>query len=243
MLQPWFQPRRARPKAAVDFPLPSPVWTISSGRLRRCRVLSPSSGTTSGCPWGMLASPGVVVDGVGQRPAGAASRVVRGRARSRGGRRCRGRARRPAGRARGCRGARGGTARGRTTPSRHRGPRRWRRARGSGWRGPSRRDRCRRSCAGRGRGCRRAVWSWVTTTPIDDSQMPSTLIRSKVLRRSAGSDAAKCPARWRRGRGTPDASRGRARRRSPRAGSCPTLGARCAASRIRAARRRRPARR
>ncbi len=52
--QPWFQLRMARPNAAVDFPLPSPVCTISSGRLRRWRVVSPSSGTTSGCPLGMV---------------------------------------------------------------------------------------------------------------------------------------------------------------------------------------------
>ncbi len=51
--QPWFQPRRASPKAAVDFPLPSPVWMISSGRLRRCRVVSPSAGTWSGWPSGI----------------------------------------------------------------------------------------------------------------------------------------------------------------------------------------------
>ena len=43
--QPWFHPRKARPNAAVDFPLPSPVCTMSSGRLRRWRVVSPSSGT------------------------------------------------------------------------------------------------------------------------------------------------------------------------------------------------------
>ncbi|AXT83748.1 hypothetical protein C6I20_00025 [Aeromicrobium sp. A1-2] len=28
--------------------LPLPVWTITSGRLRRCRVVRPSSGTVSG---------------------------------------------------------------------------------------------------------------------------------------------------------------------------------------------------
>src|SRR5215210_3880816 len=41
------------PNAAVDLPFISPVWTASSGRLRRCRVLSPSSGTTSTLPWGI----------------------------------------------------------------------------------------------------------------------------------------------------------------------------------------------
>jgi len=35
----------AMPKAAVDFPFISPVWTASSGRLRRWRVVNPSSGT------------------------------------------------------------------------------------------------------------------------------------------------------------------------------------------------------
>lgn len=33
--QPWFQARSASPKAAVDLPLPGPVWTNTSGRLRR----------------------------------------------------------------------------------------------------------------------------------------------------------------------------------------------------------------
>ena len=42
---------RARPKAAVDLPLPTPPWTTTSGRLRRCRVVSPSSGVTGVCPW------------------------------------------------------------------------------------------------------------------------------------------------------------------------------------------------
>src|SRR6185503_11262265 len=51
--QPWFQPRRARPNAAVDLPFISPVWTISSGRLRRWRVVSPSSGTLVTWPCGM----------------------------------------------------------------------------------------------------------------------------------------------------------------------------------------------
>ena len=51
--QPWFQPRSASPNAAVDFPLPSPVWMINNGRLRRCRVVSPSSGTCSGWPSGI----------------------------------------------------------------------------------------------------------------------------------------------------------------------------------------------
>ena len=46
--QPWVQPRSASPNAAVDFPLPSPVWMINNGRLRRCRVVSPSAGTCSG---------------------------------------------------------------------------------------------------------------------------------------------------------------------------------------------------
>ena len=41
--QPWFQARSAIPNAAVDLPLPAPVCTTSSGRLRRCRVVSPSS--------------------------------------------------------------------------------------------------------------------------------------------------------------------------------------------------------
>src|SRR5690606_27582467 len=51
--QPWFHARSAIPNAAVDLPLPGPVWTISSGRLRRCRVVRPSSGTDTGFPWGM----------------------------------------------------------------------------------------------------------------------------------------------------------------------------------------------
>ena len=46
--QPWFQARSASPNAAVDFPFMSPVCTISSGRLRRCRVVRPSSGTVVG---------------------------------------------------------------------------------------------------------------------------------------------------------------------------------------------------
>ena len=33
------------PNAAVDFPLPGPVCTASSGALRRALVVSPSSGT------------------------------------------------------------------------------------------------------------------------------------------------------------------------------------------------------
>src|SRR5699024_11393482 len=48
--QPWFQLRSASPKAEVDLPLPSPVLTITSGRLRRWRVVSPSSGMYAGCP-------------------------------------------------------------------------------------------------------------------------------------------------------------------------------------------------
>ena len=56
--QPWFQPRSASPNAAVDLPLPSPVWTINNGRLRRCRVVSPSVGTCSGLPcWHQAARP------------------------------------------------------------------------------------------------------------------------------------------------------------------------------------------
>ncbi len=51
--QPCVQPRSASPKAAVDLPLPMPVWTTTRGRLRRCRVVSPSSGTTAGCPCGI----------------------------------------------------------------------------------------------------------------------------------------------------------------------------------------------
>jgi hypothetical protein len=50
MPQPWFQPRSARPNAAVDFPFIGPVCTMSSGRFRRCLVVSPSSGTVSGMP-------------------------------------------------------------------------------------------------------------------------------------------------------------------------------------------------
>ena len=53
MSQPWFHARIASPNAAVDFPLPGPVCTMTSGRLRRWRVLSPSSGTISGCPLGI----------------------------------------------------------------------------------------------------------------------------------------------------------------------------------------------
>jgi hypothetical protein len=48
MSKPWFQARKAMPNAAVDLPLPGPVWTASSGALRRARVLRPSSGTASG---------------------------------------------------------------------------------------------------------------------------------------------------------------------------------------------------
>src|SRR5919112_5404558 len=44
------------PNAAVDFPFISPVCTISSGRLRRWRVVRPSSGTATGCPFGMSGS-------------------------------------------------------------------------------------------------------------------------------------------------------------------------------------------
>ena len=38
------QPRSISPKAAVDLPLPSPVWTISRGFARRARVVRPSVG-------------------------------------------------------------------------------------------------------------------------------------------------------------------------------------------------------
>src|SRR5690606_19073338 len=51
--QPWFHARSAMPNAAVDFPLPGPVCTITSGRFRRCRVVSPSSGITGGLPCGI----------------------------------------------------------------------------------------------------------------------------------------------------------------------------------------------
>src|SRR3712207_6142307 len=40
------------PNAAVDLPFISPVWTASSGRLRRCRVVRPSCGVTATCPCG-----------------------------------------------------------------------------------------------------------------------------------------------------------------------------------------------
>ena len=69
MSQPWFQARMARPNAAVDFPLPSPVWTISSGRLRRWRVVSPSSGTTSGLALRHRSSSRCRGGWLGERPA------------------------------------------------------------------------------------------------------------------------------------------------------------------------------
>ena len=50
------QARNAKPKAAVVFPLPSPVCTTTSGRARRCRVVRPSSGATAGCPCGIYAA-------------------------------------------------------------------------------------------------------------------------------------------------------------------------------------------
>src|SRR5689334_23213710 len=71
MLKPWFQPRIASPKAAVDFPLPGPVCTMSSGRLRRSRVVSPSSGIVVGTPCGMSAPPALEVDGLVEAPSGA----------------------------------------------------------------------------------------------------------------------------------------------------------------------------
>ncbi len=51
--QPWFQARSAVPKAAVDLPFISPVCTTSSGRVRRCRVESPSFGVTGTWPCGI----------------------------------------------------------------------------------------------------------------------------------------------------------------------------------------------
>src|SRR5260370_34194438 len=59
--QPWFHARSASPNAAVDFPFPGPVWTITSGRFLRCLVVRPSLGTCTGCPCGI------------RRPATAAS--------------------------------------------------------------------------------------------------------------------------------------------------------------------------
>src|SRR3954449_1335675 len=70
MGQPWFQARMAMPNAAVDLPFISPVWTASSGRFRRCRVLSPSSGTTATCPFGMSSRLLHGPDGAGQRLCG-----------------------------------------------------------------------------------------------------------------------------------------------------------------------------
>jgi hypothetical protein len=55
--QPWLQPRSASPNAAVDLPFISPVCTTTSGRFRRCRVVSPSSGIVVGCPCGMSTCP------------------------------------------------------------------------------------------------------------------------------------------------------------------------------------------
>src|SRR5699024_10382249 len=59
--KPWFHPRSAIPNAAVDFPFPVPVCTAVMGRLRRCRVVRPSSGTESGSsfPCAMTRSVGV----------------------------------------------------------------------------------------------------------------------------------------------------------------------------------------
>lgn len=54
--KPWFQARSAMPKAAVDLPLPGPVWTASTGALRRARVVRPSTGTVSGWPCGIEVS-------------------------------------------------------------------------------------------------------------------------------------------------------------------------------------------
>src|SRR5690606_12696823 len=62
--QPWFHARSAIPNAAVDLPLPGPVWTTSSGRLRRCRVVRPSSGTDTGFPRGMSGRLPVLVPAV-----------------------------------------------------------------------------------------------------------------------------------------------------------------------------------
>src|SRR4051812_29993435 len=45
---PAFQARSAVPNAAVDLPFMSPVLTTSSGRCRRCFVVSPSSGMSVG---------------------------------------------------------------------------------------------------------------------------------------------------------------------------------------------------
>jgi len=55
--QPWFQARSASPNAAVDLPFISPVCTTISARLRRCLVVSPSSGTARGLPWGIRPPP------------------------------------------------------------------------------------------------------------------------------------------------------------------------------------------
>src|ERR1700761_6292214 len=76
MLQPWFQPRSAMPNAAVDFPFMSPVWTMSSGRLRRCFVVSPSSGTLCGTPCGILSNLPVGADRVGDRPGRQVTEVL-----------------------------------------------------------------------------------------------------------------------------------------------------------------------
>lgn len=58
MLIPWFHARRAMPKAAVDFPLPSPVLTAVTGSIRRCRVVNPSLGMFAGStfPLGIVVS-------------------------------------------------------------------------------------------------------------------------------------------------------------------------------------------
>ena len=98
MGQPADQARRARPNAAVDLPLPSPVCTISSGWARRCRVVSPSSGNACDLAlWHQAASFARMIGGqhVGRLVARRPGWRTPGRRRSPAPRRGRRRSRRP----------------------------------------------------------------------------------------------------------------------------------------------------